>query len=195
MQSVMKHSFAQIPSANVGRSSFDRSSGHKTTIDADYLYPLYWDIAYPGDTMNLKPHYFARMATPIHPVMDNMYFDDFWFAVPIRILWNNWEKFLGAQDDPGDSIDYTLPLCTAPVTTGYLEESLQDYLGIPPGIENVAHINLPQRAYNAIHNQWFRDENLQDSVVVDKDDGPDTASDYTLLKRGKRHDYFTSALP
>ena len=103
MQSVMKHSFARVPEANVGRSSFDRSSGHKTTIDSDYLYPLYFDIAYPGDTMNMKANYFARMSTPIHPVMDNMFFDDFWFAVPIRTIWSNWEKFLGAQDNPARS--------------------------------------------------------------------------------------------
>ena len=82
MKSVMEHSFAQIPSANIGRSAFNRSSGHKTTIDSDKLYPLYCDLAYPGDTMRLHANYFARMSTPIHPIMDNLYFDDFWFAVP-----------------------------------------------------------------------------------------------------------------
>lgn len=195
MKSVMKHSFAQIPSANVGRSSFDRSSGHKTTIDADYLYPIYFDLAYPGDTMNLKSSYFARMSTPIHPIMDNMFLDDFWFAVPIRTLWENWEKFLGAQDDPGDSIDFTIPTMTSTATTGYSDLSIHDYLGIPPGIPDVVHNAIFHRAYNKIWNQWFRDENLQDSVVESTGNGPDTVGDYTLLKRGKRHDYFTSALP
>ena len=125
----MQHSFAQIPQANVGRSSFDRSSGHKTTIDADYIYPVYCDIAMPGDTMNMRPSYFGRLSTPIHPIMDNLFLDDFWFAIPIRILWSNWEKFLGAQDDPGDSIDFTLPIATSPASTGYIQDSLWDYLG------------------------------------------------------------------
>jgi hypothetical protein len=67
-------------------------------------------------------------------------------------------------------------------------------MGIPIG-NALEWNNLHGRAYNLIWNEWFRDENLQNSVVVDKDDGPDTYTDYTLLKRGKRHDYFTSALP
>lgn len=195
MKSVMQHSFAQIPQANVGRSQFNRSSGHKTTMDSDYLYPLYVDIAYPGDTMNMRSNYFARMSTPIHPVMDNLFFDDFWFAIPIRLLWTNWHKFLGAQDDPADSIDFTIPTMTSTTSTGYSDLSLHDYLGIPPGIPDVVHNSWFHRAYNLVWNQWFRDENLQDSVVVDKDNGPDDPTDYSLLKRGKRHDYFTSSLP
>ena len=58
-----------------------------------------------------------------------------------------------------------------------------------------SHSALPLRAYNLIWNEWFRDENLQNSVVVDKGDGPDAVANYVLLRRGKRHDYFTSALP
>ncbi len=195
MKSVMNHTFAKIPSANVGRSQFDRSSGHKTAIDADKLYPLYIDMAYPGDTMKLHSSYFARMSTPIHPIMDNLYFNDFWFAVPIRILWENWEKFLGAQDDPGDSIDFTLPTIAAPATTGYTVGTIHDYLGIPPGIPDIVHNSYFHRSYNRIWNQWFRDENLQDSLPQHVSNGPDLSTDYTLQKRGKRHDYFTSSLP
>jgi hypothetical protein len=59
----------------------------------------------------------------------------------------------------------------------------------------VSHGAFWTRAYNLIYNEWFRDENLQNSVVVDTGDGPDTVTNYTLLRRGKRKDYFTSALP
>lgn len=195
MKSVMNHTFARNPSANVQRSTFDRSAGHKTAIDADYLYPVFIDPILPGDTINFTPAFFARMATPIYPIMDNLYIDHFTFFVPWRIIWNNYHKFLGAQDDPGDSIDFTIPTMTSTTVTGYADDSLHDYLGIRPGIPDLVHQSLPHRCYNLIWNDWFRDENLQDSIVVDKDDGPDTPTDYVLQKRGKRHDYFTSCLP
>jgi len=195
MQSVMNSSFATVPKANVPRSMFDRSCGHKTTIDADYLYPLFIDEALPGDTLSMKANIFARLSTPIYPIMDNIYLDTFWFAVPYRLVWNNWHKFLGAQDDPGDSIDFTVPTMPSTPSTGYAEGSIHDYMGIPPGIPDVDHVSIYHRAYNLIYNDWFRDENLQDSLVVDKDDGPDDPADYVLVKRGKRHDYFTSSLP
>ena len=195
MQSVMNHSFAQIPSANVARSQFDLSHGHKTVIDADYLYPILVLEALPGDTFNVKANVFARMATPIYPIMDNLFLDTFFFATPYRILWDNWEKFLGAQDNPGDSIDYTIPTMPSTATTGYSQGSLHDYLGIPPGIPDVDHSSMFHRCYNAIFNRWFRSQDLQNSVVVDTDNGPDDPTDYVLLKRGKRHDYFTSCLP
>lgn len=194
MKSSAQHSLAQTPRANVPRSSFDRSHGHKLTMNADYLIPIFVDEALPGDTMNMRAKIFARMSTPIYPLMDNLWMDTFWFAVPYRIVWNNWHKFLGAQDDPGDSIDYTIPIMTAP-GAGYGVGSLHDYMGLPPGIADYTHSSLFHRSYNLIWNEWFRDENLQDSVTVDKDDGPDNQTDYVLLKRGKRHDYFTSCLP
>ena len=93
--SVMSHNFSQVPSAEIPRSSFDRSHGHKTTFDAGYLIPVFIDEALPGDTFNLKMTAFARLATPLHPFMDNMYLDTFFFAVPMRLLWDNWQKFNG----------------------------------------------------------------------------------------------------
>ena len=195
MQSVMNHSFATVPSANIGRSQFDLSHGHKTAIDADYLYPIEAFEVLPGDTFKVKTTVFGRMTTPIFPIMDNLHIDYFWFYVPNRLVWDNWHKFLGAQDDPGDSIDYTIPQNAAPASTGFAENSLQDYLGIPPGVPDFNYNNLLERSYNLIWNEWFRDQNLQDSVTVDKNDSADTVTDYVLLKRGKRHDYFTSCLP
>jgi len=195
MKSVMEHSFSRVPSAEIQRSSFDRSHGYKTTFDAGYLVPIFMDEALPGDTFNLNLTAFARLATPLKPVMDNMFMDVFFFAVPIRLIWNNWEKMNGAQDDPGDSTDYLVPVLDAPNPGGHEVGSLFDYFGIPTEIASLEHSALWSRAYNLIWNQWFRDQNLQDSVVVDKDDGPDDPTDYVLLRRGKRHDYFTSCLP
>lgn len=195
MKSVMSHSFSQVPRAQIERSAFDRSHGYKTTFDAGYLVPIYLDEALPGDTFNLSLSSFARLATPITPFMDNLFLDTFFFAVPIRLIWNNWQKFNGEQTDPGDSTDYLVPTMTSPVGTGHVVGSLSDYFGIPTGVASLTHSSLWHRAYNLIWNEWFRDQNLQDSVVVDKDDGPDTSTDYVLLRRGKRHDYFTSCLP
>lgn len=194
LPSVMKHQFSQVPAANIPRSSFDRSCGYKTTFDAGYLIPVYCDEALPGDTFNLKMTAFARLATPIVPYMDNVFLDAFFFAVPIRLVWNNWEKFNGAQTDPGDSTEFLVPQMSSPVG-GYTLHSLSDYFGIPTEVASLEHNSLFHRAYNLIWNEWFRDENLQDSLVVDKDDGPDLDTDYVLKRRGKRHDYFTSCLP
>jgi len=190
-----QHQFSQIPSAEIQRSAFNRSCGLKTTFDAGWLVPIFCDEALPGDTMSLKMATFGRMATPLHPVMDNIFLDVFFFYVPNRLLWDNWQKFNGEQTDPGDSTDFLVPTMDAPASVGHLVGSLSDYLGIPTDIADLTHSTLWHRAYNLIYNEWFRDENLVDSVIVDKDDGPDASTDYTLLRRGKRHDYFTSCLP
>jgi len=188
-----QHVFSRVPSAEIQRSSFDRSCGHKTTFDAGYLIPIFVDEVLPGDTFNLSMTGFARLATPIFPIMDNAWLESFWFFVPYRLLWTNWERFNGAQDDPDDSTDFTIP--GIDTSTGVGVGSIYDYFGIPINVNLPARSALPFRAYNAIYNAWFRDQNLQDSVQVDLDDGPDTPANYTLLRRGKRHDYFTSCLP
>jgi len=195
MKSVMSHNFSKVPSADIPRSSFNRSHGHKTTLDAGLLIPVYVDEALPGDTFNAKMAAFGRLATPLHPFMDNMYLDTHFFAVPNRLLWDNWEKFNGAQDAPEDTTDYLVPTLTSPETTGYAADSLSDYFGIPTEVPELEHSALWHRAYNLIWNEWFRDQNLQDPVVVPTGDGPDDPANYVVLRRGKRHDYFTSALP
>jgi len=194
MRSVMQHAFSQIPSADIPRSSFDRTHGYKTTFDAGYLVPIYLDEALPGDTFNLSLTAFARLATPIYPIMDNLFMDTFFFFVPYRLLWSNFQRMMGEQLNPGDSTDYLVPKITSPVG-GYLEGTLQDYLGLPTKVAGYDHSALPLRAYNLIWNEWFRDENFQTSLVKNMGDGPDTPTDYALKRRGKRHDYFTSALP
>nr|UXQ88031.1 MAG: major capsid protein [Microvirus sp.] len=192
-KSVMSHNFSQVPFANIERSSFDRSHGLKTTFDSGYLVPILVDEALPGDTFNLSMTAFARLATPIKPFMDNVFMETFFFSVPYRLVWDNWQKFNGEQDNPADSTDFTIPQIL--YNTGVGQGSIHDYMGIPvidaPTGFNVLHA----RAYNLIYNEWFRDQNLQDSVVVNKGDGGDLTTDFALLRRGKRHDYFTSALP
>lgn len=194
----MSHLFSQIPRAQIQRSSFNRSHTYKTAFDSNYLIPFYVDEVLPGDTFNLSASLFGRLATPAVPIMDNLYLDTFYFFVPTRLVWNHWQAFNGEQVDPGDSTDYLIPTVSCNGSSG----SIYDYFGIPDVEGNGAaqgttiEVNsLPFRAYNLIWNEWFRDENLQDSVSVPKGDGPDSAADFSLLKRGKRHDYFTSALP
>ncbi len=199
-RSVMEHSFSEVPRVDIPRSSFDRSHGVKTTFDADFLIPVLVDDVFPGDTFNVNFNFFARLATPIHPIMDNMYMESFFFFVPYRLLWVNWEKFCGAQDNPADSIDFSIPVIgtSGTATTGILA----DYMGLPINM-NVANTTdvsaLPFRAYRLIWNEWFRDENLQNSETVQTDNSPDSNADCgwadNPLKRGKRHDYFTSCLP
>jgi len=189
-----------IPRADIPRSKFDSQKSYKTTFDAGYLIPVYVDEVLPGDTINLQMTAFARLATPLFPIMDNMHLDSFFFFVPNRLVWENWQKFMGERyPDPDSSIDYTVPITTSPAG-GYAVNSLQDYMGLPTAGQMVApnviaHCAFWTRAYNLIFNEWFRDQNLQDSAVVDIDDGPDNPADYVLRRRGKRHDYFTSALP
>jgi len=192
--SVMSHNFSRSPQAVIPRSSFDRSFGCKTTFDSGYLVPVYLDEALPGDTFNLKMTAFSRLATPLFPVMDNLYMDSHFFAIPYRLVWDNWQKFNGEQVNPGDSTDYLIPTMTSPAG-GYLNQSLSDYFGIPTQIAGLKHSSLWHRAYNLVWNEWFRDENLQNSVNVPKGDGPDSPANFTLLRRGKRYDYFTSCLP
>lgn len=198
-RSAQTHHFSMTPRADVPRSSFSIQKTHKTTFDTGLLIPFYVDEILPGDSFNVKATMFARLATPIAPVMDNAYIDTFFFFVPNRIIWTNWVKFMGQQDAPGDSISYVVPTITSPVG-GYAVGSIFDYMGLPTvgqvgGANTVTHNVLHLRAYNLIYNEWFRDENLCTPTIISKDDGPDLPAEYALKRRGKRHDYFTSCLP
>ena len=191
--------FSKVPSVHIQRSVFDRTSQHKTTFDSGLLIPFFVDEILPGDTMRLTSQLLARLATPIFPYMDNVYLDTHFFFVPNRLVWDNWEKFNGAQDNPGDSTDFLVPQLDATThSAGFGEETIHDYLGLPTKVTSIVQADMPialvHRAYNLIWNAWYRDQNLQDSVDVPTDDGPDTTA-YTLLRRGRRKDYFTSALP
>jgi hypothetical protein len=208
MQSIMTHNFSNTPTIDAPRSRFNRSHGHKFTMDAGWLMPFYWDEVLPGDTFNYQLSAFARMSTPLFPIMDNAHLDTHFFFVPYRLIWDNARKFFGEQEDPGDSIDYSIPVLSgtqasmgdaALSTSGGRRAALLNILGVPDGIapDDIEISALPFRAYTFIYNEWFRDQNLINSEAMDTDDGPDTWANepYKLLRRGKRHDYFTSALP
>lgn len=205
--------FMENEPVKIRRSIFDRSFGYKTTLNSGFLIPHFVEEVLPGDTFTVKPTFFVRMNTLTVPFMDNVFLDTFYFFVPARLLWDNFQKFMGEQTNPNDSIDYLIPTLKSPDVNNPAPRysltgpnSLWDYFGLPvdgqngvTSFFNVAtgmNINaLPFRAYNLIWNEWFRDENLENSLDVPTNDGPDPLANYQLLKRNKRHDYFTSALP
>jgi len=164
-------------------------------MDAGWLVPFYWDDVLPGDTFNANLTAFARLATPLFPIMDNMFIDTHFFFVPTRLVWDNSKKFFGEQVDPGDSIDYQIPVLsgnTFQSGTSNQIGQLMNYLGVPYGIDpgDVDISALPFRAYELVYNEWFRDQNLIDSINLNTGDGPDaqTTYPYPLRRRGKRHD-------
>ncbi|MEM2002564.1 MAG: major capsid protein [Candidatus Methanomethylicaceae archaeon] len=196
--------FSQVPNAEIQRSRFDRSHAVKTTFDAGKLIPIFVDEVLPGDTFNVDTTAFARLATPLKPVMDNMYLDIHFFFVPYRLVWDNWTKFMGERPTP----DFDPNTLTVP-TTNFVRSStgpnasqlnLSHYFGLPyvgSGSSTLTVNALPFRAYNLIWNEWYRDQNLQQPRSVVTGDGPDSSVDTPrdLAPRGKRHDYFTSCLP
>ena len=199
--------FSQIPRAEIQRSAFDRSHGYKTTFNEGLLIPFFVDEVLPGDTFSLSWAAICRLTTPIVPFMDSVYLKAYWFFVPNRLVWKNWQRFMGEQENPTDSTDFLVPSFNT-TGSGATYGTLCDYFGIRTGVKGIANINaLPFRAYFKIWNDWFRDENLQDSQGEwNQTTNPqhytdpigDASIDYTLtmpLRRNKFHDYFTSSLP
>lgn len=202
-KSVRVHDFAMNPRTDVPRSQFDLSHKKMIPFSFSYLIPILAEPVLPGDTWNCRIGVSARTAVPIAPIMDNWHLTFFSFFIPMRLVWTNAPKFFGEQDNPTDTIAYTLPTCTSPAN-GYAVGSLQDYLDLPTvgqvaGGNTVTHNNLIPRCYNLVYNEWMRDENLQTWVGPNRpaafNDGPDTANNFTLRARGKRFDYITQALP
>ena len=198
-QSVSSSQFSMIPRSDVPRSAFRIEKGYKTTFDAGYLIPVLCEEVLPGDSWRCSMTAFARLATPLFPLMDNLHLDSFFFFVPNRLVWTNWKRFMGEQSNVGDSISYVVPQIVSPVG-GFAGRSLFDYFGLPTfgqiGAGATISVNvLPLRAYNLIFNEWFRDENLVLNSPAAAGDGPDTLSWYSLRRRGKRADYFTTCLP
>ena len=189
-----RHRFHRGSAPSKPRSRFKQPSKYTTTFDSGNLIPFYVKEVLPNDTFQLSANLVVRLNTPLYPIMDNIYVDTQFFFCPSRLVWENFERFQGAQDNPGDSTDFLIPQVTCPVG-GWSEGSIADYFGIPTKVENLDVNALPFRAINLIRNEWYRDQNMQDSSVVNLDDGPDLDTDYSIFPRGKRHDYFTSALP
>lgn len=196
---VNPSNFAMVPRSDVPRSTFATEHTHKTTFDTTFLVPIHVDEVLPGDVHRGDLTVFARLNSLLFPMMDNLVVETFFFFVPCRLLWTNWNKFMGEQASPGDSIAFTIPQLVSPAG-GFAISTIYDYMGLPTagqvtGGETITISALPLRAYNLIWQEWFRDENLQNSLVINTDDGPDALTDYALQKRAKPHDYFTSCLP
>lgn len=206
-KSVMDHSFGAVPISKYPRSVFNRSFGHATCLDADYLVPIFLDQGIlPGDTVSCKFNILTRLlSATLKPVMDNIYGSVYTFFVPDRIIWANFRKHMGEQDSPSDSISFNIPTIPTPsgAAGGVPIGHLYDYFGVPTeaaglggaGVASQSIANLAGRAYNKIYHDHFRDQNLQNTVTIDTGDGPDTWANYNLLKIGKKFDYFTSCLP
>jgi len=195
LPSVFSHSFSRTPEANMPRSVFTRVLTNKTTIDVDYLYPILNDEILPGDTYDASLTVLGRLTTPLAPFMDNLALKIEVFAVPYRLTQTNWVKLQGERANPTDSIDFARPYITTTDVTGVANGTLWDYLGYPTSVASKQIDGSLHRSYNLIWNTYYRDQNYQNSLVVDMDDGPDTLTDYVLKKRNKPHDYFTSGLP
>lgn len=191
-----RYSFANLPQVSVPRCAIKRPSTYKTTINAGLLYPIFVDECLPGDTFTLDASILARLTTPITPFMDNLVLDVHFFAVPLRLVWEHWQAFCGEQETPGAITSYSVPFLKVGAS-GAPVGSLADYFGLPTGIQWSDHDvqALPFRAYNLVWNEWYRDENIQNPVTVDTGDNSVDVSTFNLLPRGKRKDYFTSALP
>lgn len=194
MVKIRNHVFSQVPKANIPRSKFPSDHEVKTTFDSGYLVPILVYEVLPADSINCRVSLFARLATLISPIMDNLFMDTFFFFVPERLVFGHFQNMLGEQDNPDDSTDYLFPTIKAP-ENGFAVGSLADYFGIPTGVGGLEVRAEPFRCYNLIFNEWFRDQNLQDSVPFTKADSGDDADDYALLRRCKTHDYFSSCLP
>lgn len=194
--SKSQHSFAVAqPTVSRERSTIDRPSRTLTAIDSSIIYPILVDEVLPGDTFKLTCQMKAWLATPLKPFLDNLYINTFFFFVPNRLVWNNWIYFQGQQDTPGDTTDFTVPQIDVAGGSAAGANKLADYMGIPT-IATTKEVNaLPFRGYNLIYQEFFRDQNLQNEVTLDKGDANSTEANHVLLRRGKRKDYITGSLP
>lgn len=193
---------------DISRSQFDRSSTVKTSFNVGDVVPFYIDEVLPGDTFSIDTSKVVRLQTLVTPLMDNIYLDTYYFFVPNRLVWQHWKEFNGenTQSEWLPSVDYEVPQLVAPAETGWNVGSIADYLGVPTGIPNLSVNALPFRAYALICNEWFRDQNLTDPLLVPVDDatvhGVNTGNYITDVAKGgmpfkaaKYHDYYTSCLP
>lgn len=204
MKSVMTKDFSRVAQTEISRSTFDRSHGLKTAFDSGYLIPVELQEVVPSDTVDFDGKFLARLAPVVTPVMDRVVMDLHAFFIPSRLIWNNFTKMMGERVNPNDSIDYVIPTIKMTYGDDFGVGSLADYLGLPvnqltatSGGTDVSV--LPFRAYQKVWDDWYRDENLQNSVIRSSSELGDQTSDISkwvkLRKRGKRHDYYTSALP
>lgn len=196
--------FAMNPTRmDMSRSTFDRSHSVKMTFNTGALIPFYVDEVLPGDTFSLDTSKVCRMQTLITPVMDNLYLDTYFFFVPNRLVWDKWKNFMGESENAWiPKTEYSVPQVTLP-SGGFNEGTVADYFGVPTKVAgNGTTLNaLPFRAYALIYNEWFRDENLIDPVLIPTDSIQAAGSNDNPVYGGvpftacKYFDLFTGALP
>jgi hypothetical protein len=192
---------------DMSRSTFDRSASVKTSFNVGDIVPFFLEEVLPGDTFNVRTSKVVRMQTLLTPMMDNLYLDSYFFFVPNRLVWNHWKEFNGENTESAwiPTTEYSVPQITSP-SAGWSVGTLADYFGLPTGVGGLSVSALPFRAYALVMNEWFRDQNLQDPLVVPVDDatvvGVNTGNFVTDCAKGglpyiaaKYHDYFTSCLP
>lgn len=192
---------------DMSRSTFDRSASVKTSFNVGDIVPFFVEEVLPGDTFNVHTSKVVRMQTLLTPMMDNIYLDTYYFFVPNRLVWNHWKEFNGENTESAwiPQTEYSVPQITAP-SGGWSVGTLADYFGLPTGVAGISVSALPFRAYALVINEWFRDQNLQDPLVVPVDDatvqGVNTGVFVSDVAKGgkpyvasKYHDYFTSCLP
>jgi hypothetical protein len=192
---------------DMSRSTFDRSASVKTSFNVGDIVPFFLEEVLPGDTFNVRTSKVVRMQTLLTPMMDNVYLDSYYFFVPNRLVWNHWKEFNGENNESAwiPTTEYSVPQITSP-SAGWSVGTLADYFGLPTGVGGLSVSALPFRAYALVMNEWFRDQNLQDPLVVPVDDatvvGVNTGNFVMDCAKGglpyiaaKYHDYFTSCLP
>lgn len=198
--------FSTLPKANIARSQFDRSASLKTSFNVGDVVPFFLDEVLPGDTFKVSTSKVVRFQTLLTPMMDNVYLDTYYFFVPNRLVWDHWKEFNGENTQSAwiPEVEYSIPQVTAP-SGGWNIGTIADYFGIPTGVSGLSVNALPFRAYAMIMNEWFRDQNLVDPLLLDTDDTTRVGSNDAGIDKvqlggkpfvaAKYHDYFTSCLP
>lgn len=212
------HDFTQAPaSLSKARSGFDLSHTHALTFNTADLVPVLVDEILPGDTISLNCNAIIRGITPLVPVMDNAFLDIAAFFVPNRLVWKDWKAFMGENTESAwiPQKSYSVPqvdidLSVGNQTKAELSNCFYDSIGIPVvdmvsrGVTDISFSALYHRAYCLIYNEWYRDQNTQDPLLIETESIDENNEDsssivnsllHGFLKVNKFHDYFTSALP
>lgn len=200
------YNIAELPKLDIPRSKFEKSHKHLTTFNVGELIPIFCDEILPGTTVNIRTNKLVRLQTLITPIFDNLMMDTYFFFVPNRLVWDHWNEFMG-ENTSGHwypQVQYAIP--TIEAVNGFAAGSVADHFGVPINCDNTVVNALPFRAYAKIFNDYFRDENLTDPVLIYTGDNTvqavdtgnyinDGAKGVSPLKVAKYKDLFTTALP
>lgn len=169
------------------------SLSHKVNLSCDQgeLVPIGLVEVLPGDIFRHGTSLLIRLSPMLAPVFSQMNVTLFQFYVPTRIVWEDFETFITGGPDGDDQSVAPMISFASGVPVG----SLADYMGIPPGFNNLEVSAIPFRAYAKIFNEWIRDEDLDTELPVSLASGPDTITNTALQNIRWEKDYFTAARP